>query len=129
MDAADEGMTYAVAAYNAHLEGKDTVTLPVKLKSVKDVETHYKNLETLDHIVNLDIMVRKQNGYGIGILADGKFVCYSFADDTVTRHESMDTLPECVATKLPIFKVLEKEEPYKHLGVKLEDDLFYIPEN
>lgn len=123
-----EAMNYVMKAYDAHLEGKTEVMMPVKLTTVSDMDNHYTKMERFTHTKKLLDEWEINLGYAIKVQQDGTIVMYSLAKDQVRKFQSFDDLPTDVASKLAMFKVLEQAEAYSHLGAKLSDDFFYIAE-
>jgi hypothetical protein len=119
-------MTYAKAAYQAHKEGKTTVELPVKLKSVRDYDDYVQRCDKLEHANILFCGFHDKHGYAIKVMEDGKLVCINLESDTVNKYESVEAMPTDITNKFVIFKVLAEHEAYAHLGVKLENNFFYI---
>ena len=126
LDTNDEAMTYAKAAYQAHKEGKTTVELPVKLKSVRDYDDYVQRCDRLEHANILFCGFHDKHGYAIKVMEDGKLVCINLESDTVNKYESVEAMPTDITNKFVIFKVLAEHEAYAHLGVKLENNFFYI---
>ena len=126
LDTNDEAMTYAKAAYQAHKEGKTTVELPVKLKSVKDYDAYIGKCDTLEQVNTLFNALHSKQGYAIKVLEDGKLICLNLESDTVKKYETVEAMPTDVVSKFVMFKILAEHEAYAHLGVKLDNNFFYI---
>jgi hypothetical protein len=126
IDTNDEAMTYAKAAYQAHKQGKTTVELPVKLKSVKDYESYIEKCDKLEQANILFNAFHSKHGYAIKVMEDGKLVCINLEADTVTKYESVEAMPTDIVNKFVMFKVLAEHEAYAHLGVKLGENFFYV---
>jgi hypothetical protein len=126
LDTNAEAMEYAKSAYKAHKEGKTTVELPVKLKSVKNYDDYVRRCDKLEQANILFCGFHDKHGYAIKVMEDGKLVCIDLESDTVTKYESVEAMPSEIANKFVIFKVLAEQEVYAHLGVKLADNFFYV---
>jgi hypothetical protein len=127
VDIGGEVMQYIARAYHAHLEGKTTVEMPVKIASVSDLDVHYDRCERMVHYNNLVDMLNNNEGYGVEILPDGQIVCLSYGvEQKVKKHLSIDELPSNVAEKLAMFKVLEVGDAYTQFGVKLPNNFYFI---
>lgn len=126
LDSNSESMEYARLAYLAHKQGKSTVELPVKLKTVKDYDDYLKRCDKLEQVSILYNDLNNKHGYAMMVMEDGKVVCVDLQADKVTKYESAEALPTNVADKFVMFKVLDEQDAYAHLGVKLRDNFFYI---
>lgn len=127
IDMHNEMMNYVALAYVARSEGKDTVELPAKLQSVRNIEEHHTRCERLAHITALNDMLGCKEGYGLQIQPDGQIVCLAYGDEpTVKKYASLEDLPSSVGEKLSVFKVLDVGEAYMQFGAKLEDNFFFI---
>lgn len=118
---------YALAAYQARLDGSGVVTLNI------NVSKYCSNIQNADRMVatylqykELQDMVKAKRGYGIQGYLDGSFVAFSFATGEVTKYPSIDDMPQNISEKLSMFKLIEQNEAYSHLGVKLLDHLYFI---
>jgi hypothetical protein len=126
IDMNDEAMAYAQAAYSAHKQGKTTVEMPVKLKSVRDYDEYLRRCEQMDCVNNLHTNFKDRNGYAVKVLEDGKIVCVHLDSNTVVKYQDIDSLPSDMANKFVMFKVINAHEPYEHLGVKFDNGFFFI---
>lgn len=126
IDMSDEAMVYAQAAYKAHKEGKSVVELPVKLKSVRDYDEYLRRCEQLDCVGKLHASFANHEGYAVKVLEDGKIVSVNLETHVVDKYQDIDSLPSDMANKFVMFKVINDQEPYEHLGVKFEHGFFYI---
>lgn len=126
IDMNEEAMVYAQAAFLAHKEGKTTVELPVKLKSVRDYDEYLRRCEQLSCVGKLHASFANREGYAVKVLEDGKIVCVHLEDSVVTKYQDIDSLPSEMANKFVMFKVINEHEPYEHLGVKFENGFFFI---
>jgi hypothetical protein len=126
LDTNAEAMEYAKSAYKAHKEGKTTVELPVKLKSVRDYDDYVQRCDKLEQANVLFCGFHDKHGYAIKVMEDGKLICINLESDVVTKYESVEAMPSEIASKFVIFKVLEEHEAHAHLGVKLDSSFFYV---
>lgn len=127
MDMSAEMMGYIVQAYHAHLEGRTTVEMPVRIKTVMDIDEHYRRCDRMERFNDLLLMLQNNEGYGIQVLPDGQIVCLSYGvERTVRKYKDFESLPSNVSEKLAVFKVLDIGDPYSQFGVKLPDDFFFI---
>lgn len=126
VDLNDEAMAYAQAAYSAHKQGKTTVEMPVKLKSVRDYDEYLRRCEQLDCVNKLTDDFKARNGYAIKVLEDGKIVCVHLDSNTVVKYQDIDNMPSDIANKFVMFKVINAQEPYDHIGVKFDGGFFFI---
>lgn len=126
IDMSEEAMIYAQAAYSAHKEGKTTVELPVKLKSVRDYDEYLRRCEQMDCVNKLNDDFKARNGYAVKVLEDGKIVSVNLEDNVVAKYQDIDSLPSDMANKFVMFKLISSHEPYDHLGVKFDGGFFFI---
>lgn len=123
-----EAMNYVMKAYDAHLEGKTEVVMPVKLSTVSDIEAHYTKMEKYTHTQKLLDAWCNNLGHAIKVQQDGTMVMFSLAKDQVRKFQAFDELPTDIASKLAMFKILGEGEAYSHLGAKFDNSFFYITE-
>lgn len=118
---------YVMLAYAARGNGMDSVVLPANpTKYVRDFEEHEKMLkEYLDGKALYDMTENKQ-GYGLSVYSNGSCAVYDFSNDTVKRYKSTSDLPEAMQSRLAMFKVIEKDEPYPNFGCKFDNDMYFI---
>jgi hypothetical protein len=126
VDLNDEAMAYAQAAYSAYKQGKTTVEMPVKLKSVRDYDEYLRRCEHMDCVNKLVDNFKARNGYAIKVLEDGKIVCVHLDSNTVVKYQDIDNMPSDIANKFVMFKVINAQEPYDHIGVKFDGGFFFI---
>ena len=126
VDVTAEAMAYAEAAYTAHLEGKTTVELPVKLKSINNYDEYLKRCSEYQVVKQMHDNFAKSAGYAVKLLDDNQLVVIDLAKNTVVKYKSFDTLPSEVSSKFAMFKVLQSREPYEHIGVDLDDKFYYV---
>jgi hypothetical protein len=126
IDMSDESMAYAQAAFSAHKQGKTTVEMPVKLKSVRDYDEYLRRCEEMDCVNKLSKDFADRKGYAIKALEDGKIVCVHLDSNTVVKYQDIDSLPSDISNKFVMFKVINAQEPYDHLGIKFDGGFFFI---
>lgn len=128
IDATSEGMHYAKEAYKARLNGDQTITLPVRLTSVKNIEEHNRLCETMVQSRALHEALIAKKGYGIQVQHNGGMYVVCMATDTIQRYNDFESLPENIQSKFAMFKVLAKDEAIETIGCKFENDFFYVAE-
>jgi hypothetical protein len=126
LDPSQEAMSYAEAAYKAHLEGKTTVELPVKLKSVSNYEEYLRRCSEYNCASYLMKSFTDKSGYAVKVLDDAQITVINLESDTVMKYKSFDELPAEFANKFAMFKVIKEQEPYDHIGVALGDKFYYV---
>ena len=126
LDLSQEAMSYAEAAYKAHLEGKTTVEMPVKLSSVSNYEDYLHRCGEYQCASYLMKSFVDKLGYAVKVLDDGQIVVINLESDAVVKHKAFDELPSEIANKFAMFKVLKEHEPYEHIGVYLGDKFYYV---
>lgn len=126
LDVSTEAMVYAEAAYVAHLQGKATVELPVKLVSIRNYEEYLKRCGDQKSCETLCNKFDNGDGYAIKVLEDGKLICIDTLDKRIIKYKDFDSLPNDIANKFAMFKVLSINEVYEHLGVKLTELFYFI---
>lgn len=128
MDCNRELSMYAINAYQARKRGENTLTItatPVTIPPNK-LDKHNKMCEEYMEVHALNEYYKTKQGYGVKVMADASIVVLSYADNTLCRFKSYDELPSKIAEKFAMFKVLQKDEPYVHLGCKFDSELLYI---
>jgi hypothetical protein len=126
LDTSDEAMAYAKAAYHAHKQGKTTVEMPVKLASVRDYDAYITKCAELDCVTSIWDAFQAREGYAIKVMEDGKLICLNLESNTLNKYETVEAMPTDITNKFVIFKVLAEQEAHAHLGVKLENNFFYV---
>jgi hypothetical protein len=126
IDVSEESLRYAEAAYMAHKEGKTVVEMPVKLKSVRDYDEYLCRCEQFECANSLWDSFQAREGYAIKVLDDGKIVSVNLEDNAVVKHKDIESMPSDMANKFVMFKVINAQEPYEHLGVKFDGGFFFI---
>ena len=122
----DEIAFYAMEAWQARGRGAATTELPSKPSSIKDITEHDKKCERYFNVKKLyDMMLAKQ-GYGTLQNTDKSITVYSFYSDHVLRYNSYDDLPENIAEKYAVFKILGTHEPVVNIGCKFHNDYAFV---
>ena len=122
-----EGMNFAVEVCKAMLEGKTQVTLPTKVASCNNME---KLFDAYKNIARAEILKDKfinRKGYGVKV-SENLYVTLDLANGTVSRAMAYDELPEPIAKKLGVFKILNDLEIADGIGVK-HDKIVYITDD
>jgi hypothetical protein len=126
-DQEDELVFYAMLGHDAHLRGEDTVKLPSIPQTTNDKEKWLTHCELLKSAGALEMAHSAKKGYAIKTNDDNSLVCYDLEADAVVKYKSFDDLPESIATKFAMFKVLKNDEPIAQFGCKYKDGYFFIP--
>jgi hypothetical protein len=129
VDTNTEVFNLAMLAYQARLRGEATVTLPstpITLNSPTKLKDHHEYCEKFTTSSFLYEQFKSKLGYAVKTQPDGSMVVLNKADDSVKKYASFDRLPVDVQGKLAMFKVLNVDEPYAHLGCKFNEDIIYI---
>lgn len=126
IDVSSEAMTYAELAYNAHLQGKTTVELPVQPKSVRNYEEYLTRCAQFKLAITMNNSFNDKKGYAVKVLDDNQIVVVTLADDSVTKYRDFDALPADIASKFAMFKVLQDKDPYEHIGVGLGEKFYFV---
>jgi hypothetical protein len=116
-------------AYQARLRGEATVTLPstpMTLTNPTKLKEHHDYCEKFTTASFLNEQFISKLGYAVKTQPDGSMVVLNKADDSIKKYASFDLLPTDIQGKLAMFKVLNKDEPYTHLGCKFDEDIIYI---
>jgi len=117
---------YAMQAYYARKNGEDKCYMPSKPISIKNLEQHDKRCDEFEHINELKNMVDAKLGYGVKANADNSLVVYSYATDTVQKYASYEDLPENIAEKYAVFKVLKQSEAVSYIGCMLAEGFAFV---
>jgi hypothetical protein len=126
IDPSQEAMSYAEAAYKAHLEGKTTVELPVKLTSVSNYEEYLRRCSEYQCASYLTKSFTDKLGCAVKVLDDAQIVVLNLESNAVVKYKSFDELPTEFANKFAMFKVLKEQEAYEHIGVYLGEKFYYV---
>ena len=118
---------YALASYQARLDGSGAVTLQANnadytsnIKHSDDVVAKYLEAKALYD------MVQAKQGYGVQTYTDGSSAILSLHTGEVTKYQHFEDIPIEISEKLGMFKLIGNADPYAHLGVKLVDHVVYI---
>jgi hypothetical protein len=125
-DSSNEVFNLAMLAYQARLKGEATLTIPSALKSVRDTKNHDKYCECFTTSSFLHEQLKSNAGYAVKSYPNGAFVVLRLVDRAVKKYASFNLLPEDVQGKLAMFKLLNVDEPYAHLGCKFSEDIIYV---
>jgi hypothetical protein len=123
----DELVFYAMLGHDAYLRGEDTVKLPSIPQSANDKEKWIEHCELLKSAGALEMAFSAKKGYALKSNDDNSLVCYDLEADAVVKYKSFDDLPENIAPKFAMFKVLKENEPIAQFGCKYSDGYFFIP--
>jgi hypothetical protein len=123
----DELVFYAMLGHDAHLRGEDTVRLPSIPQTANDRDKWLEHCELLKSAGALEMAYDAKKGYAIKSNDDNSLVCYDLEVDAVVKYKSFDELPESIATKFAMFKVLKEDEPIAQFGCKYREGYFFIP--
>ena len=127
----------AMIAYQARKAGKDEMSVgstlvPKFLRHTTDIveaiNKHDKHCENYKAAFVLNVMLNDKKGYGVSIYSNGSLAVYSFANDEVRKYQAVSELDSLMQTRLAMFKMADKLEPYEHFGCKFDDNMFYIVE-
>jgi hypothetical protein len=126
MDSSAEALGTAMLAYEARKKGESTYIASAMPASIRRIKEHDKNCE--DYIASkfLAEQIASGHGYGVSIYTNGSLAVLNFADQSVSRFKSVELLPLDIQSKLAMFKVIAANEPYAHLGCKLQGEMYYI---
>ena len=126
-DQEDELVFYAMLGHDAHLRGEDTVKLPSIPTTTNDKDKWLTHCELLKSAGALEMAYDAKKGYAIKANDDNSLVCYDLENDAVVKYKSFDDLPESIATKYAMFKVLNDDEPIAQFGCKYREGYYFIP--
>jgi hypothetical protein len=129
MDTNNEVFNFAILAYHARLKGEATVTLPstpITLTNPTKLKDHHEYCEKFTTASFLHEQFKSKLGYAVKVQPDGSLVVLNRADDSIKKYASFNLLPDDIQGKLAMFKVLNVDEPYSHLGCKFIEDIIYI---
>jgi len=126
-DQEDELVFYAMLGHDAHLRGEDTVKLPSIPQTTNDREKWLTHCELLKSAGALEMAHSAKKGYAIKTNDDNSLVCYDLEADAIVKYKSFDDLPESIATKFAMFKVLKYDEPIAQFGCKYVEGYYFIP--
>lgn len=126
LDVSSECLAYAEAAYKAHLEGKTTVEMPVRPKSVSNYEDYLERCGHYECVNNMERAFTNKEGYAVKVLDDGKVLAVDLSTHKLLKYADFSSLPTEFANKFAMFKVIKEREPYAHIGVNLADAFYYV---
>jgi hypothetical protein len=117
---------YAMQAYYARRHGEDKCYMPSKPASIRDLSLHDNKCDAYEHVNQLRDMIDAKLGYGVKANADNSLIVYSYATDTVQRYASYEDLPEKIAEKYAVFKVLKQGEAISHIGCMFPEGFAFV---
>lgn len=118
---------YALASYHARKEGSGTVTLQANNAMYTNNTKHLDNcVATYLEAKALRDELEAKRGYGVQAYTDNSYAIYNFNNGSVIKYENFDEIPQDISEKLAMFKLIQQNEPYSHLGMKILDHAFYI---
>ena len=118
---------YLMRMYEARKEGSTSVSVnPRTIEGVKDMGDHDKRLDKLMEIVSVLNKHNNKEGYGITTQPDGTVVCLDYGTLKVTKYKDWNAIPQPIADKLAVFKLLGENECFANYGVKLEQGFYFI---
>jgi hypothetical protein len=118
--------SFATLAYQAMLDGKDSITIPAINKFVKDSKEFRERVAEYLEVKALQEMIEDRRGYGVSVYSNGSCAVYDFSNAGVRRFKSMDDLPDDIKNRLPMFKMMDMHEANALFGIKLQGDMYYI---
>lgn len=124
----EEIVSMAMLGYMARLNNEKSISLPSTAVSLagKDMKKHDDKCERFRHWADLKLALDTKQGYGIMVKADKSLVMYSLAQDTITHCKSFEDLTPSIQEKFAMFKVLDENEGYGHIGCKFKEGMFFI---
>lgn len=124
----EEIVSMAMLGYMARLNNETSISLPATAFSLtgKDMKKHDDKCERFKHWNDLKLALDAKQGYGIMVKADSSLVMYSLAQDSITHCKSFEDLLPSVQEKFAMFKVLNENEGYGHIGCKFKEGMFFI---
>lgn len=127
IDQEEIAVDYALLAYHAKNQGLNSVVLPANEKKYhnnnRDLD---KNIAKYLDVQALGDMLAKKQGYGVQTFSNGSYAVYNFSNNSIKRHKTMEELPSDIATRLPMFKVMEIEEVNVAFGCMVKEDMYFI---
>lgn len=118
---------YALAAYQARLDGSGTVALKANTPDyVTNIKQSDDNVAKYLEVKSVLDMVDAKRGYGVQSYTDGSYAILSLHTGEVTKYQHFEDIPADTSEKLGMFKVIGVNEVYSHLGVKLIDHVVYV---
>jgi len=127
IDSTTEGMFYATQAYEARLRGETTLSLPVTLKSIKDMKEHNQRFAEAMDSITLKNAFKSNTGHGLQTLFNGSIYALDFSNGALKRYKEFDELPLDIQNKYGMAKVLKEDEPASNIGVWfMHDNMHYM---
>ena len=128
MDTSAEAINTAMLAYEARKKGEPAFTAPATPASInpRRFKDHDKACEEFVTSSFLKEQLTSNHGYGVSIYTNGSLAVLNFADQSVRKFKSVELLPLDIQNKLAMFKVIQINEPYAHIGCKFGNDMYYI---
>jgi hypothetical protein len=118
---------YVVASYHARLEGSGTVTLQANnTQYINNIKHCDERVAAYLEAQALQDMLEAKQGYGVQAYTDNSYAIYNFSNGDVIKYQHFDDIPQDISEKLAMFKLIQQNEPYAHLGVKILEHAFYI---
>lgn len=124
----DEIIFMAMLGYEARLKSEPTISMPSTAFTLtgKDMKKHDTKCERYKTWTDLQLALDAKQGYGLMLRNDNSITMYSLAQDSITHYKHYGELPTSVQEKFAMFKVLEINEGYSHIGCKFVDSMFFI---
>ena len=132
-----EGVNYALLAHLARCKGEHTITLPSMPASIKDQKRHTDACAKFYESKELQDLLKNAKGYGATLRADGAYIIYNYAAETLARYKDFTDMPTDLQTKLGVFKLLQSGEvcsfgvmfkPESYEAQKHPNTYFYLKE-
>jgi len=122
-------LEYALLAHEARKQGRESFSMAATPTAyVKNLDKHYADCDNYLVAKKLHDMMVGKKGYGVSIYSNGSLAIYSFNTQVVTKYKSLDEVPTEVQEKIAMFKVINADEPYEHLGCKFDNEMMFIVE-
>lgn len=125
-DVESELLFMAMQGYEARCNDEQTFKLPATPFSIKDLKKHDDKCENYKNWNTLYLAAKANQGYGAMVRADNSIVLYSLAQDTINHYRDYSDLPLNIQERFAMFKVLEVNELYTHIGCKFKDGMYFI---
>ena len=122
-------LEYSLLAHEARKQNRDVFSMAATPTAyVKNLDKHYEDCDNYLVARKLHDMQSHKLGYGVSIYSNGSLAIYSFNTQVVTKYKSLDEVPTDVQEKIAMFKVINVDEPYEHLGCKFDNEMLFIVE-
>lgn len=125
-DVESELLFMAMQGYEARQNGEVTYKLPATPFSIKDLKKHDDKCATYKDWNTLYLAAKAKQGYGAMVRGDSSIVLYSLAQDTISHYRDYSELPLSIQERFAMFKVLDINELYTHIGCKFKDGMYFI---